>query len=1521
VIETEFCLLGPLTVRHGEAAVPVARGKQRAVLAALLLNANQVVPVDELAETLWGADPPPSARVTIQNNVMRLRKALGGEDAGRILTQPRGYCIRVADDELDVTRCEALLEGARAAARDGSWEVAADRAHAALKLWRGRPLADVESDLLASREVPRLEELRLHAQETRIDADLHLGRHGEVIGELRQLVVSHPLREPLHAQLMLALYRDGRQAEALAAYSIAREILVGELGAEPGSELQEVHQGILSADPALAGPGEAPVASGVGVPRELPAGVRHFTGRARELAALTGLLSAADGQAPGTVVISAIGGTAGVGKTALAVHWAHQVAGRFPDGQLYVNLRGYDPDQPMTAAEALAGFLRALGVASHDIPAEVGERAARYRSLLAERRMLVVLDNAGSEEQARPLLPGSRSSAVVVTSRDALTGLVARDGARRLDLELLPEADAVDLLRALIGPRADADPAAAAALAEQCSRLPLALRVVAELAVARPGLPLARLRDELADHQRRLELMDAGGDPRTGVRAVFSWSYRQLDSGCARTFRLAGLHPGADLDAYAAAALTGDEVTAVRGQLEVLMRAHLIRCAGPDRYGLHDLLRAYARALAADQDGSQEQQAALTRLLDYYQGVAAAAMDVLFPAERHRRPPAGGPVACLPPMADASASRRWLDRERATLVSVAGYAAANGRPGYATGLAATVLRHLDEGGHYAEAAALHTHAWQAARRTGDLSAEAEAEHNLSLVDLRQGRYVQAADHLRRVLALYRQIGDATGQARALNNLGIIAARLGHRLQAADYARQALAMYRQTGDQAGEARAVHNLGTMDAQQGRYRQAADHLGQALLLFRQLGNSGGEVHALNDLGLIEVRQASYAGAAVHLGLALALSRETGNLAGQARALTNLGDLDLRQGRHQRGRGYQQQALALFQQIGDQSGQAEALNGMGEILRAGGQEAPARARHTAALTLASQIGDQEQQARAHDGLACCHRAGGEYGRSREHWRHALALYTELGAPEADQVRAQLAALPGQGLTGGLAAGHAEQDGGRPGLRSMSGLSYRGLPGVAGAGPADGQRGRIGQQVVGRAAGDGHRDDVTGAGVADRSEVHQAVVAGAAGHAVGGGVLAALALCHEHFHGRACLLQVLRVGGLLDQGGEAFVPLLHDGGGDLRVHGRRRGTWADGVTEGERAGEPGRADQVQGVLEVLVGLAGEADDNVGRDGGVGDARPDPVQDGQVPVPAVGPAHRLQHGVRAGLQRHVQAGHHVRGLRHRVDDVVGEVPRVRGREPDALQALDLAAAAQQLAECGLVAELGTVGVHVLAEQRDLEDSVGHQRADLGQDVARAAVPLLTAQARHDTERAGVIAAHGDRDPGGVAGLAPGGQQRREGLQRLGELGLRLVPDPGPFQQRGQRAHVVGAVDHVHPRRALGDPRAFHLRQAAADRDLHPLALVRQQMAEVPVQPVGGVLPDRAGIEDDDVGSLAVMRGLVARLVEQPGQTLGVVRIHLAPVGANLVCPAACHTIRIGAEDAARARRSWRERPA
>jgi DNA-binding SARP family transcriptional activator len=1015
----EFGLLGPLAIRHDEAVITVTPGKQRVVLATLLLKANRMVAVDELAEALWGSEIPASARATMQNYVMRLRKSLGEAGHGRIATQPGGYLIAVEPGELDVSRCEALLGAARAAMRDSSWAAAADQARAALALWRGEPLADVESEVLALREVPRLAELRLQALETHIDAELHLGQHSEVIGELRQLTAADPLRERLHALLMLALYRDGRQGEALAAYQRARTVIVEELGTEPGPELRELHQRMLAADPALAAPEPAwPAGAAVpSVPRELPGGTRHFTGRADELAALTGLLDQA-GDEPPTVVISAIGGTAGVGKTALALQWAHQVADRFPDGQLYVNLRGYDPGQPVSAADALAGFLRALGVAGPDIPAEQSERAARYRSLLAGKRMLVVLDNAGDVEQVRPLLPGNPGCVVVVTSRDALAGLVAREGATRLDLDLFPLGDAVSLLRALVGIRVDADHGAAAALAGRCVRLPLALRVAAELAATRPEVSLAELSDELADHQRRLDVLEAGGDPRTAVRAVFSWSYRHLDADAARAFRLMGLHPATDCDPGAVAALTGTTARQAGRMLDVLARAHLAQLAAPGRYGMHDLLRAYAAEQAAAVDSPQARRLALTCLFDYYLAAAAAAMDALYPAEKHRRPQPPPPAGPVPPPA-TEAAREWLDAERSCLVSVTAYAASGGWPSHAIALAGILYRYLENGGHLPDAQAVFGAALRAARETGDVPAQADALKNLGLVDTWQGYYQQAAANLASALELYRQIGDLVGQARTLSNLGIASWRHGQLQQAAGQLRQSVELCRETGDRFGESRSLTNLGLVQMRRGEVEQAVGHERESLAICRELGDRHGEAIALVNLSEVLCRQRSYAEAEEHLGDAQAIFRELGDRRGQGYVLLNLGRSLGGRGRFQQAAGVYRQALILFREIGDRTTEAEALNELGDALSAAGLPGQARGQHHEALALARQTRARYVQARAHDGLARSFKATGEAGRADQHWRQALALYTDLGAPEADQVRAQLTEAVGGGHRG----------------------------------------------------------------------------------------------------------------------------------------------------------------------------------------------------------------------------------------------------------------------------------------------------------------------------------------------------------------------------------------------------------------------------------------------------------------------------------------------------------------------
>ncbi|HEX6522047.1 MAG TPA: BTAD domain-containing putative transcriptional regulator [Streptosporangiaceae bacterium] len=1029
-MEIEFCVLGSLVVRHGGVEVPLSSQKQRAVLAALLLNAGRLVSLDELAEVLWGSSPPPSARVTIQNYVMRLRRALGDTAGSRISTQPRGYLIQVDPSELDVSQFEAHLAAARKAGRNSDWGAAAAEARAGLALWRGDPLVDVESESLAARKVPQLSELRLQMLQTRVDADLHLGRHAEVITELRQLTEVHPLREHLHGLLMLALYRDGRQAEALAVYRRARQILVDELGTEPGSGLQTLHQQMLNADqildapaPGTPAPGasapETPGADGangvngvngatVAVPRELPTGVRTFTGRSAEVGKLTRLLDDFDEAVAGTLVISAIGGAAGVGKTALAVHWAHRIADRFPDGQLYVNLRGYDPAEPMPAADALARFLRSLGVPGQDIPAEEDERAARYRSILAGKRMLLVLDNAGSVEQVRPLLPGSPSCVVVVTSRDALTGLVARDGATRLDLDLLPLCDAISLLRSLIGARVEVDPDAATQLAVQCCRLPLALRVAAELAVSRPTTPLAALVAELGDLQRRLSLLDAGGDPHTAVRTVFSWSYRQLDAATARTFRLLGLHPGQDFEPYAAAALTGTTLAQAGQALEKLAHAHLIQPATPDRYGMHDLLRAYARDLAADQDGDQEQRAALTRLFDYYLNAAATAKHILVAIGRQPCLPA--PASPAPPLTDSVTARAWLESERATLVAVAVHAAQDGWPSHVTRLSTTLLQYLDTNDYYYEGITIHGLARRAARQIGDRAAEATALIGLGRIDLQQGRHQQASSRFTEARDLYRSVSDRAGQADAANNLGAVDTWLGRWHQAGRHFREALGLYHEVGDMLRQARVLGNLGVIDRRLGRYQQAAERQHKALAIFREFGDLAGQVAPLIRLGAVALRTGRYAQATEYLEQAAIICRDIGDRSGQATALARLGDVALRVGRCQQAMEYQDRSRMLFREIGDPAGEALALNGLGEALLAVDQPGQASAGHAAALDLASRSGDRFEEARAHDGLGHAYRAAGDNEQAREHWQQALAIYTELSLPEAEQVHTQLA-------------------------------------------------------------------------------------------------------------------------------------------------------------------------------------------------------------------------------------------------------------------------------------------------------------------------------------------------------------------------------------------------------------------------------------------------------------------------------------------------------------------------------
>ena len=595
----EFCLLGPLIVRSGDGVLPIPHGKQRILLAVLLAHAGEVIPVDELAELLWEGRPPLSARVTLQNYVKRLRQALGPAGQARLRTHRPGYLMEAGADEVDLLRFDARCGAGHAAARRGDWAGAAAQLRAALSLWRGQPFGGVPSGPLALAEGPRLEEMRIDALEARIDAEMHLGGHSEVITELRHLIAAQRLRERPRSLLMLALYRAGRPAEALAEYRDARRTLVQELGLEPGPRLRQLHQQILSADPGLdlaaSGPrwprAVAPGPAAV-VPRQLPAAVAHFTGRRAELNALTRALDRPAGPG-GAMTIWTVVGTAGIGKTALALHWAHRVAGRFGDGQLYANLRGFGPRvTPAPPEEVIRGFLGALGLPPASLPAPLEAQAALYRSLLAGRSMLVLLDNARDAEQVRPLLPASPGCVVVVTSRNQLTGLVVAEGAYRLSLGLLPEHSAAELLARRLGPaRLAREPGAARELTGLCARLPLALAVVAGRAASRPDVPLGRIVAEL--RAARLDAL-ATGEPVTDLRAVLSGSYGCLTPPAAAMFRLLGLRPGLDITAASAASLARMDLRQARAALAELARAHLIEEQAPGQFALYDLLRAYA---------------------------------------------------------------------------------------------------------------------------------------------------------------------------------------------------------------------------------------------------------------------------------------------------------------------------------------------------------------------------------------------------------------------------------------------------------------------------------------------------------------------------------------------------------------------------------------------------------------------------------------------------------------------------------------------------------------------------------------------------------------------------------------------------------------------------------------------------------------------------------------------------------------------------------------------------------------
>ncbi|MEV4345189.1 tetratricopeptide repeat protein [Actinoplanes sp. NPDC049596] len=948
----EFGVLGAVEARAGGQPIELGHARQRSVLAVLLVEAGRPVTVDQLIDRVWGERPPQRAAGSLYSYLSRLRAVVAG-----IERQPGGYAVTADPLTVDLHRFRWLVARGRAAESD---RAGAELIAQGLGLWRGEPFAGLDTPWLSTTRELLLGE-RFAAELDHHDVLLRLARHGELLPRLTAAVAEHPLDERLAEQFMLALYRSGRQADADEQYRRIRARLADELGSDPGAGLRRLHERILAADPALTPTAASPIpptvaaakAAASAKPAQLPADVRAFTGRTAELAALD--RSLADGDEP-PLTVMLLSGTAGVGKSALAVRWAHRVREAFPDGQLYVNLRGYDTEQPVAVGDALAGFLTALGVRGPEIPPGVEERAGRYRSELTGRRMLVLLDNASSVEQVRPLLPGSGSCLVLVTSRDALPGMVALHGAERINLDLLPPADAVGLLRRLIGARVDREPEVAERLAAACARLPLALRIAAELAATRTDVSLADLVGELSDHRMRLDLLDAG-DPRAEVRAVFSWSYQNLPADAARMFRLLGLHPGESVHVDAVAALTGAEPAEARRLLGVLVRASLVHIGRGGRYGLHDLLRAYAAELATATDPAPEREAALTRLFDHYLAGSVAAMTTLYPDTD-----AAG---------DPEAARSWIEAERPNLAASCTYAAAHGRYRFAVDLAGTLFRYLDAGGPVAEAVTVTASAVSAALALGDRPAQARALSDLGRLHRRQGRLGAAADTYRQALDLYAELGEPAAEAVALRNLGSVHWRRGDYPQAADHFERAWSLYQQLGDDAGQADASVRLALVDARLGDEEQATKRLRAALDLVTRLGDRFSEAYVLSLLARLSGDPDELATAAAHLERSLATARSAGDRTAESYVLTDLAAVRSRQGRQDEAAGHLRQAVLLHRRIGDRASEAEALNDLGQVLRATGDAAGARTQHEQALMLAREIGDRYEEGRARDGLA----------------------------------------------------------------------------------------------------------------------------------------------------------------------------------------------------------------------------------------------------------------------------------------------------------------------------------------------------------------------------------------------------------------------------------------------------------------------------------------------------------------------------------------------------------------------
>jgi DNA-binding SARP family transcriptional activator len=838
--------LGPLEASMDGTPLYLGPPARRAVLGLLLMAPGTLVRRDTMIDVLWGDSPPRTSVGLVQAHVSRIRKLLDsrdrdGSDEGVVDSVRGAYRLSLSDAEVDLLAFRNLAARGAALRASGDDATAMECYEHAMGLWRGEPLADV--DVLSDH--PGITAVRQELIEVLLryaDVASELGQDSRVLPRLQALADAEPLNEPAHARLMIALAGSGRQAAAIRAYEDMRSRLNRELGIGPGEELEEGYVRVLRQDvrpgnrervtvrrPALSGTVDV-------VPRQLPSAPRYIIGRASELAALSALLEANPRQANG-VVIASVTGMAGIGKTALALHWAHLVAKRFPDGQLFVNLRGSGPSgTPLMPADAVRGFLAALGVPPARIPPGDDAQAALYRSLLADRRMLIVLDNALDAEQVRPLLPGSPECLVLVTSRNRLTGLAAADGSQLMMLGVLSEAESHDLLAmSLGGKRASAEPFAVSELIALCGRLPLALCDAAARASARPALPLSAIVAEMRDARRRLDVLETG-ESATSVRMVFSWSRAKLGERASRMFRLLGIYPGPDITDLVAASLTGITPEEAYQALAELCDEHLLTEYVPGRYICHDLLRSYAVEEAMTRESEADRRAAMRRVLDHYLHAASVASGFLCPASTEvarPRPPQG---VLLEEIGGPAQAAEWFENERHVLFTMIGQAAEGGYAPYAWDLPLVAGWYFQGEACWQRLAAAQEAALEIADRLGDLIGLATARQHLGWLRFLLGDIAAAGHHLDEAIRLAGALGDRRLRALAGLRRAYVLQAQNRALEAMSQAMQSVRLFHAAGDSRGEARALYAIGWHLVQLGDHQQATHFSSGAIKVVRQ-------------------------------------------------------------------------------------------------------------------------------------------------------------------------------------------------------------------------------------------------------------------------------------------------------------------------------------------------------------------------------------------------------------------------------------------------------------------------------------------------------------------------------------------------------------------------------------------------------------------------------------------------------------------------------------------------------------